>query len=55
MLALALGLLIAVLMLGALARDKAQRFLYGEPSHTRPVLEPGQSTTIDGVKIKRIN
>lgn len=55
MLAAALGLVLLVLVLGVFAKDQAQRLLYGEPSHSGPALEPGQSTTIDGVKIKRIN
>jgi hypothetical protein len=55
MLALSLGLVVGVLMLGVLARDQAHRFLYGEPSHSVPTLAPGQSTTVDGVTIKRIN
>jgi hypothetical protein len=53
--AVGLGLVFLVLVLGVLARDQVHRLLYGEPSHAAPVLEPGQSTTVDGVKIKRIN
>jgi hypothetical protein len=55
MLAAALGLVLLVLVLGVFARDQAHRFLYGEPSHAAPTLAPGQSTTVDGVTIKRIN
>lgn len=55
MLAVALGLVFVVLVLGVYARDAAHRFLYGEPSHGQPTLAPGQSTTVDGVTIKRIN
>ncbi|WP_156436084.1 hypothetical protein [Bradyrhizobium pachyrhizi] len=54
-LAVALGLVFAVLALGVFTKDEAHRLLFGKPSHARPTLEPGQSTTIDGVKIKRIN
>lgn len=53
MLAGALCLLLAVLFLGVLVKDETRHFLYGEQS--QPTLEPGQSTVIDGVKIKRIN
>jgi hypothetical protein len=54
-LAFALGLVLVVLLLGVYTKEGAQRFLYGEPSHARPVLAPGQSATVDGVTIKRIN
>jgi hypothetical protein len=54
-LAFALGLVLLVLFLAVYAKDATQRLLYGDPAHARPVLEPGQSTVVDGVKIKRIN
>jgi hypothetical protein len=54
-LAVALGIVLVVLLLGVFAKDSAQRLLYGEPSHARPALQPGESTTVDGVTIKRIN
>lgn len=49
----ALCLVFAVLMLGVFTKDEARRFLYGDPG--RPTLQPGQSTVVDGVSIKRIN
>lgn len=54
-LAFALGLVFVVLLLGVFTKDQAQRFLYGEPSHARPALQPGETATVDGVTIKRIN
>lgn len=55
-LAFALGLVLVVLLLGVFAKDGAQRLLYGgEPSRAHPILQPGQSATVDGVTIKRIN
>jgi hypothetical protein len=54
-LAFALGLVLVVLLLAVYTKDGAQRLLYGETSHTRPTLQPGESATIDGVTIKRIN
>jgi hypothetical protein len=49
-LAFALSLVIIVLLLGVYAKDGAQRLLYGHPT-----LQPGESATVDGVTIKRIN
>jgi hypothetical protein len=54
-LAFSLGLLILVLFLGSYAKDQAWRLLYGQPEHASPVLQPGESTVINGFKVKRIN
>jgi hypothetical protein len=54
-LAFALGLVLVVLLLGVYAKDGAQRLLYGERVTSRPALQPGESATVDGVTIKRIN
>lgn len=54
-LAFALGLVVVVLLLAVYAKDGAQRLLWGETSHARPALQPGESATVDGVTIKRIN
>lgn len=54
-LAAALCLLFVVLVLGVYVRREAHAFLWGEPQQARPALQPGQSTVIDGVKIKRID
>jgi hypothetical protein len=54
-LAFALGLVLVVLLLGVYAKDGTQRLLYGPPSPVRGALQPGESATVDGVTIKRIN
>lgn len=51
----ALCLVFVVLMAGVYVKQEAHALLWGEPQHAQPALEPGQSTVIDGVKIKRIN
>ena len=48
-------LVFLVLVTAVYMKRELNAFLWGEPQHAQPVLQPGQSTEIDGVKIKRIN
>jgi hypothetical protein len=54
-LAAALCLLFVVLVAGVFVKREAHAFLWGEPQQTRPALQPGESTVINGVTIKRID
>lgn len=53
-LAVALGLVLGTLLLAKSAYSNVHAALFGA-QQTAPHLEPGESTVIDGVKIKRIN
>lgn len=54
MLAAALGLVCLVLVLGVLAKNQAQRFLYGEPKASTSQVAPGSyEWTPDGGLQKR--
>lgn len=51
----ALCLIFVVLVAGVFVKREAHDFLWGETQQARPALQPGESTVIDGVKIKRID
>jgi hypothetical protein len=54
-LVVALGLVLLVSTLGVRAYRSIGAALFGEPQRAAPVLQPGESTVIDGMTIKRIN
>ena len=54
-LAAALALILLVATLGRTAFSTIRTTLFGEPERSAPVLQPGESTVINGVTIKRIN
>ena len=50
----ALGLLFLAFTMAGTVKDKFNSVFFGEEKRS-PILQPGQSTTINGVKIERIN
>jgi hypothetical protein len=50
----ACAIILAVAMIGIRSQRAVSEMLFGEPNHA-PHLEPGESTVINGVTIKRIN
>lgn len=49
------ALIIGVLMLAHGAYSSVGRTLWGEPQQAAPHLEPGESSVVNGVTIKRID
>ena len=51
----ALCLVFVVFVVFVYVKRETNLLLWGEPQTSRPALQPGQSTVIDGFTVKRLN